>query len=116
MSLAELKQAPERALIVVVGPPGAGESTFCQRVILNSVVEDKPVLFVTIEKGASDVVALLSEKGPGEPTSGDLVFVDAFADTVGLAAPDRPTLGSDVHLRLASHGFGFPYLVQAGGR
>ncbi len=29
---------------------------------------------------------------------------------------DRPRLGSDVHLHLVSHGFGFPYLAVAGER
>jgi hypothetical protein len=81
MSLAELKQAPERGLTLAVGAPGAGESTFCQRVILNSVVEDKPVLFVTTERSAPGVLPLLSDQGFGEPTLGAVSCLDVGLST-----------------------------------
>ena len=89
MSLAEIQEAPDRGLILVAGPPGGGKSTFCHQVVLNSLAADRPVIFVTTERSASDIVSLLREKGLGEPTPGALSFVDAFTETVGLTTTQR---------------------------
>ena len=41
MSLAQLLAPPDRSVILVVGPPGAGKSAFCHRVVLNALTLDE---------------------------------------------------------------------------
>lgn len=89
MSLAQIQEAPEKGLILLAGAPGAGKSTFCHQVVLNSLAAYRPVIFVTTERSASEVVSLLREKGLGEPIPGALRFVDAFSETVGLTPKQR---------------------------
>jgi len=57
-------------MILVVGPPGAGKSTFCQHVALKSL-------------------AALKEQGWREVEPGLLSFVDAYNETVGVSVMDR---------------------------
>jgi CRP-like cAMP-binding protein/KaiC/GvpD/RAD55 family RecA-like ATPase len=90
LSLAEIQKIPRNSLTLVIGPPGAGKSAFCHQVVLNSIAESTPVIFVTTEQSPSGVVQLLVEKGTGGPESGALCFVDAFSQTVGVKAPNRP--------------------------
>ena len=90
MSLAQIQEAPDKGLILLAGPPGAGKSTFCHQVVLNSLAAYKPVILVTTERSASDVLQLLREKGLGELMPGTLSFVDAFSETVGVGTPERP--------------------------
>jgi hypothetical protein len=80
MSLAEIQEAPDRGLILVAGPPGAGKSTFCHQVVLNSLAADRPVIFVTTERSASDIVSLLRERGLGET-----IRIRQNCETFGLA-------------------------------
>ncbi|TET86253.1 hypothetical protein E3J32_00690 [Candidatus Aerophobetes bacterium] len=95
-SLAEIQEVPKENLILLVGLPGAGKSTFCHQMVLNSIATERPIIFVTTEQSPSGVTALLREKGMGEPTPGALSFVDAFAKTVGLATPERhDTIGAN---------------------
>jgi predicted hydrocarbon binding protein/KaiC/GvpD/RAD55 family RecA-like ATPase len=90
LSLAEIQEVPQESLTLVVGPPGTGKSTFCHQIVLNGIAAEKPVIFITTEQSSSAIAALLREKGMGEVTPGTLGFVDAFAQTVGLATPERP--------------------------
>jgi CRP-like cAMP-binding protein/KaiC/GvpD/RAD55 family RecA-like ATPase len=90
LSLAEIQEVPRDSLTLVIGPPGAGKSAFCHQVILNSIAENRPVIFVTTEQSPSGVMQLLIEKGIVGPKSEVLSFVDAFSQTVGLETPDRP--------------------------
>jgi KaiC/GvpD/RAD55 family RecA-like ATPase/predicted hydrocarbon binding protein len=95
LSLAEIQDVPRESLILLLGPPGTGKSTFCHQVVLNGMAAEKPVIFITTEQSSSAIAALLREKGMGEITPGALGFVDAFAQTVGLATPERPdTIGA----------------------
>jgi len=95
MSLAEIQELPKDSLTLLVGPPGTGKSTFCHQIVLNGIAAEKPVIFITTEQSSSAIAALLREKGMGETTPGALGFVDAFAQTVGLATPERPdTIGA----------------------
>jgi KaiC/GvpD/RAD55 family RecA-like ATPase len=36
-------------MILLVGPPGSGKSTFCQQVILQGLTMDKSVIYVMTE-------------------------------------------------------------------
>jgi predicted hydrocarbon binding protein/KaiC/GvpD/RAD55 family RecA-like ATPase len=90
MSLAQIQEAPERSLILLAGPPGAGKSVFCQQMVLRGIAAERPIIFVITEQSPSGLLARLREKGIGEPTPGALSFVDAFSQTVGVATQDRP--------------------------
>jgi len=87
MSLAKIQEPPDKGLILLVGAPGAGKSTFCHQVVVNSIATDRPVIFVTGERSPADVMEMLSERGLSEPMG--LKFVDAFTDTVGLKCAAR---------------------------
>ncbi|VUT26678.1 MAG: hypothetical protein MASP_01643 [Candidatus Methanolliviera sp. GoM_asphalt] len=94
LSLAEIQEVPKENLILLVGPPGAGKSTFYHQMVLNSIAAERPIIFVTTEQSPSGVIGHLREKGMGEPVV--LNFVDAFAQTVGLEAPKRSdTIGAN---------------------
>jgi KaiC/GvpD/RAD55 family RecA-like ATPase/predicted hydrocarbon binding protein len=84
VSLAKIQDVPKGSVVMLSGPPGAGKSTFCQQVVLKSMAEDQPVIFVTSERSPSGTAELLRERGMGEFTPGSLSFVDAFTETVGL--------------------------------
>jgi predicted hydrocarbon binding protein/KaiC/GvpD/RAD55 family RecA-like ATPase len=88
MSLAKIQEPLDKSLVLLAGPPGAGKSTFCHQTVLNSIVAEKPVIFVTTEQSPSEVTGLLGEKGMGKPAG--LSFVDAFTETVGLTCPQHP--------------------------
>jgi predicted hydrocarbon binding protein/KaiC/GvpD/RAD55 family RecA-like ATPase len=90
MSLAQIQEAPDRSVILLVGPPGAGKSAFCQQMVLNALALDRPVLYVTTERGTPDAIGLLKDRGLGERAPSALHFVDAFSQTVGVTAPERP--------------------------
>jgi predicted hydrocarbon binding protein/KaiC/GvpD/RAD55 family RecA-like ATPase len=87
MSLAEIQDVPKDSLILLSGPPGAGKSTFCHGVVQESVVTNRPVIFVTSEQSPAAVIELLGEKDTGELAG--LNFVDAFTETVGLTSTQR---------------------------
>jgi predicted hydrocarbon binding protein/KaiC/GvpD/RAD55 family RecA-like ATPase len=90
VSLSQLQEVPPKSMILLVGAPGSGKSTFCHRSVLNNLATNKPVIFVTTEHAPSDVTRFLRERGLGETPSGVLNFVDAFHKTVGLSTAGRP--------------------------
>jgi CRP-like cAMP-binding protein/KaiC/GvpD/RAD55 family RecA-like ATPase len=90
LSLAEIQEIPRDSLTLVIGPPGAGKSAFCHQVVLNSIAENRPVIFVTTEQSPSGVMRLLMEKGVEGARVEALNFIDAFSQTVGIEALDRP--------------------------
>jgi predicted hydrocarbon binding protein/KaiC/GvpD/RAD55 family RecA-like ATPase len=90
VSLADIQDTPRNSLVLLSGPPGAGKSTFCHQAVLSGLAMDKPVIFVTTEKGPAEIVGLLRERGMGELAPAALSFVDAFDETVGVATPERP--------------------------
>jgi KaiC/GvpD/RAD55 family RecA-like ATPase len=88
-SLAEIQEVPRESLILLLGPPGAGKSTFCHEIVLNGLASDRPILFVTTEQSPTEIMATLGEKGMEQLPRGLLSFVDAFGQTVGLTATER---------------------------
>jgi len=87
MSLADIQEASDKGVILLMGTPGAGKSTFCHQTVLRNIATDKPVILVTTEQGPTEVIELLKERGLGE--AGGLNLVDAFTQTVGLECITR---------------------------
>jgi len=85
LSLSRIQEPPDKGLVLLTGAPGAGKSTFCHQMVLNSIAQDRPVIFITTEQTPSRITGLLSEKGLGESGANTLSFVDAFTETVGLS-------------------------------
>ena len=75
-------------MILLVGPPGSGKSTFCQQTVLSNI-QVKPVIYVTTEAAPSKVEDSLRQRGLGEALPHPLGFVDAFHETVGLPTAAR---------------------------
>ena len=90
VSLTQLQEIPSENLILLVGPPGSGKSTFCQQVILRGLAIDKPIIYVTTERGPSKAEAALKERGLVHVEHGLLSYVDAYNETVGVSVSDRP--------------------------
>ena len=89
VSLAQIQEIPFKNMILLLGPPGAGKSTFCHRTVLNNITL-RPVIYLTTESGPSKVADSLREMGLGETLPHPLGFVDAFHETVGLPSMPRP--------------------------
>jgi len=88
-SLTQLQEVPSKNLILLVGPPGSGKSTFCQQTVLQNIAMDRPIIYVTTEYGPSEVENALKEQGLTEVEPGLLNYVDAYNETVGVAVSDR---------------------------
>ena len=65
MSLADIQEASDKGVILLMGAPGAGKSTFCHQVILRNIASGKPGILVTTEQGPQEVIELLKEKKQG---------------------------------------------------
>jgi len=89
VSVTQLQDIPSKSLILLVGPPGAGKSTFCQQAVLQNLVMDRPIIYILTECGPSEAERSLRERGLGEVKSGLLNFVDAYNVTVGVTVSDR---------------------------
>jgi predicted hydrocarbon binding protein/KaiC/GvpD/RAD55 family RecA-like ATPase len=89
ISLAQIQEIPSKNMILLVGPPGAGKSTFCHQAVLRSI-ETRPIIYVTTESAPSKVADSLNQMGLSEAVPHPLCFVDAFHETVGLPSPTRP--------------------------
>ena len=89
VSLAQLQELPSKNMILLVGPPGSGKSTFCEQAILQNLAVDKPIIYVTTEYDPSKAEASLREKGLGKIEPGLISFVDAYNETVGVSVSER---------------------------
>jgi predicted hydrocarbon binding protein/KaiC/GvpD/RAD55 family RecA-like ATPase len=90
VTLTQIQEAPSKSLILLVGPPGSGKSTFCKQATLQNLADEKPVIYVTTKCVPSRIEEALEERGLGEIEPGLLSFVDAYNKTVGVSVSDRP--------------------------
>jgi KaiC/GvpD/RAD55 family RecA-like ATPase len=63
VSLTQIQEVPPRKMVLLVGSPGAGKSTFCQQVALQSLAMDRPIIYVTTECSPSEVEKELRDRG-----------------------------------------------------
>jgi len=101
-------------MILLVGPPGSGKSTFCQQVILRNI-ETRPIIYVTTEAAPSKVLDSLKQRGLGEVLPHSLSFVDAFHETVGLSTSARPDTVDASSADLTSLGIAISKLRERAG-
>jgi predicted hydrocarbon binding protein/KaiC/GvpD/RAD55 family RecA-like ATPase len=85
----QLLEIPSKSLVLLIGPPGSGKSTFCHEAVIRNI-EMSPIIYVTTESAPSKVAESMAKKGLGETLPHPIRFVDAFHETVGLSTTDRP--------------------------
>jgi predicted hydrocarbon binding protein/KaiC/GvpD/RAD55 family RecA-like ATPase len=89
VSLTQILEVPTENLTLLVGPPGAGKSTFCEQAILQNLAMDKPIIYLTTECGSSKAENGLKERGLHEVEPGLLNYIDAYNETVGVSVSER---------------------------
>ncbi|MGD8544087.1 MAG: ATPase domain-containing protein [Candidatus Bathyarchaeota archaeon] len=89
VSIAQLQEIPPQNMILLVGPPGSGKSTFCQNAVLQNLAIEKPAVYVTTKYDPSRIEESFREKGLAKIELNLLGFVDAYSETAGLSVSDR---------------------------
>lgn len=84
MSLSDIQSIPIGNLILLVGPPGSGKSTFCNQTVLKTI-EEKPIIYVTTESPPSRVAGSLEELGLSKILPNPIGYVDSYNTTIGLS-------------------------------
>ena len=90
VSLTQIQEVPPKKSILLVGPPGAGKSAFCEQTVLQSLAMNRPIIFVTTNSNPTEIEKNLRERGLGKVDPDLLNFIDAFNETVGVSVSDRP--------------------------
>jgi predicted hydrocarbon binding protein/KaiC/GvpD/RAD55 family RecA-like ATPase len=89
-SLSQLQEVPSESMMLLVGSPGSGKSSFCEQTVLQSLAIEKSIIYLTTECSPSKTEARLKERGLSAAQKGLLNFIDAYNETVGVSVPDRP--------------------------
>jgi KaiC/GvpD/RAD55 family RecA-like ATPase/predicted hydrocarbon binding protein len=89
VSITQLQEIPSKSMILLVGPPGSGKTTFCEQAILKSLAMDKPLIYLVTEYGPSEAEKALKERGLGKVEPGLLNYIDAYNETVGATSSER---------------------------
>ena len=84
MSLNSIQSIPSGSLLLLVGRPGSGKSTFCNQTVLKTIV-DKPTIYVTTESPPSKVAESLEELGLSKKLPNPISYVDSYNKTIGLS-------------------------------
>jgi len=90
VSVSQLQDVPSKQMLLLVGPPGSGKSTFCKETALKSIIF-KPVIYMITESTSLEISESFKQRGLGGDLPHPLRFIDAFRETVGLtslASPD----------------------------
>ncbi len=103
-------------MILLVGPPGSGKSTFCQQTVLQSLAMERKCIYVTTESGSSEAEHALRMRGLGKIETNSLSFVDAYSETVGVSISDRPNTVSADCANLSSLGIAISKLEEQLGK
>jgi len=107
---------PTKKTVLLVGPPGAGKSVFCEQAVLQSLAMDRPIIFVTTECSPSEAGKDLRERGLGEVEPGLLNFIDAYNETVGVSVSDKPNTVRADCANLSSIGIAISKLSERIGK
>jgi len=89
LSVAQLQEVPSESMMLLVGSPGSGKSSFCEQTVLQSLAIERPIIYLTTECAPSKTEARLKERGLSEIQKGLLTFIDAYNETVGVSVPER---------------------------
>ena len=84
MSLNDMQSIPPGNLILLVGPPGSGKSTFCNQTVLKTI-EEKPIIYVTTESPPSRIAVSLEKLGLSKVLPNPISYVDSYNTTIGLS-------------------------------
>lgn len=78
---------PASSSILLIGPPGAGKSTFAQQFVFEGLEEKQPGLYVTLDESPKEVIECMERFG-WRPTAlkAKLKFIDGYSWRVGGAA------------------------------
>ena len=88
MLIQDIQNIPAGTLLLIVGPPGSGKSTFCNQTVL-STIEEKPIIYVTTESPPSQVAVSLEELGLSKVLPNPISYVDSYHRTIGLSESTR---------------------------
>jgi predicted hydrocarbon binding protein/archaellum biogenesis ATPase FlaH len=90
VSISQLQDIPCENMILLVGPPGAGKSYFCEQVALQRLAIGKPLIYLKTDCDPKKTQERLREQGLSEIDPELLFFIDAYSETVGLPVHDSP--------------------------
>ena len=116
VSASQLQDIPFENMILVVGPPGAGKSYFCEQAALQRLAIGKPVIYLTAGCNSSKMQARLEEKGLGKIAPGLLYFIDAYSETVGLSVSGQPNTANADCASLSTIGIALSKLQERLGK
>ena len=116
VSITQLQEIPVGKVVLLVGPPGSGKSTFSEQSVLQNLTMEKSIIYVTTERPPHEVEKELRDRGLGEVEPGLLNYVDAYNETVGLPTSERPNTVRADSANLSSLGMAISKLQERIGK